>query len=236
MKKSMIVALAALLLLSACAKPAPADPQLSDTTGSTEAPATTEPAQTQPTTVPEPTDPREVILGDWSYEIAVDSSMVALPDFDGTVAYPLVWSFREDGTVAVMEDREAYLTAIAQLEEKLVDFMVDSRYALFVSESNYHGRYDDYIEKEWVTNGLGEQVRQEMADSVTALQLSVRCAPARFLGTYTLDGEWITVTDSEGGSYLFRFSVSQEALILTPEEDNLLLQELNLPQPLILMP
>lgn len=229
MKKFIFWALAAAFLLSACAKPAEDPPETQATTAQTQ-------PQTQPTTEPSPPDPREALLGDWQYEITVDGSFMALPDFDGTVAYPLVWSFREDGSVTVMEDREVYLTAIEDFENRVIDFMVDSRYELFVSECNYQGHYSAYIEQEWVTNGLGEQVREEMTETVSGLQLSVRCAPERFLGSYTVDGERLTVTDDQGGSYPFTFSVSQEALILTPEAGNTLLQTLNLPEPLILLP
>lgn len=229
MKKIIFWVLAAAFLLSACAKPAEDAPETQATTAQTQ-------PQTQPATEPSPPDPREALFGDWQYEMSVDGNIMALPDFDGIVTYPLLWSFYKDGTVAVMENRDVYLTAISDFENKLIDFMVDSRYELFVSECNYQGHYSAYIEQEWVTNGLGEQVREEMTETVSGLQLSVRCAPARFLGTYTVEGELITVTDAEGGSYDFTFSVSQEALILTPEAGNTLLQTLNLPEPLILLP
>lgn len=182
-----------ILVLAACGKepvpPAPTQSTTEPTTAPTE--PTTVPAE--PTTVPtEPptTEPKfqpnacKDLFGSWTHTVVLDENLMALPEYTGEATqFSVTWTFAEDGKYTIATD-EGMEQAIAAYETQLVDYMVHSRYRIFVAECNRKGKYEAYIKKEWEENGLGAQVRQEAEQTVAALDLRGRFGQLNCTGEY----------------------------------------------------
>lgn len=238
MKKLTALLLILLLILAGCGG------ESAPTTEPATAPTqpTTEPA-TEPTTVPtEPTEPQikfdaavcAPLFGDWSHQMVLDGELMALPEFRGSQSFDVTWSFHDDGSYTRGFDEEAFQTAISGYEALLIDYMVDSRYRLFVSECNLKGKYSSYIEQEWVTNGLGEQVRTEVTATVEGLQLAQRYAPLEVSGDYYVEDGRLYILRATSGYDAFTFTVEDGVLTLDQSNDFLAYDAMDIAFPLTL--
>jgi hypothetical protein len=186
MRKFTALAILTLLILAlaGCGKeePQPSAP----TTIATE--PTTEPTTQPPTTEPKfQPDACKDFFGSWTHACVLDGNLMALPEYTGdATSFTVTWTFQEDGTYSVATDAQME-QAIANYETQLVDYMVHSRYRMFVAECNRLGRYEAYIQKQWEDNGLGAQVRQEMEESVAALDLRGRFGQLNLTGEYYVE-------------------------------------------------
>lgn len=229
MKRFTALLLAALIVIgvSGCGtEPAPTTAPADPT-----APSPTDP--TVPVPADEPFDPEvcRPLFGVWRFTIGMDGTLMALPEFDGGTEFHIVWTFSEDGTYSIDPD---YRDAVTEFEAELVDYMVEHRYQIFVSECRLEGKGDWYVENEWVTNGLGEEVRAEVTDTVESLGLTRRYAPLSRAGDYYMDGGRLYLRRDDGSYETFACAVDGDTMTLTDSNDVRVYQNMGLRFPLIL--
>lgn len=192
MKKQLALILSAIfiLMLAACGEE-PAVPTTEATQPTTQAtqPLTdpTEPPATEPTEPKFQPDACRDLFGQWTHAVVLDRELMALPEFQGSTQFSVVWSFLDDGTYTMTTDAQQMEEAIAGYETLLIDYMVDSRYRMFVAECNRMGKYEAYIQKEWVENGLGQQERDAATETVAALNLRERLEGLNSSGLYYVE-------------------------------------------------
>lgn len=212
MKKLICIIIALMLLLSACAAPAPADPTESTPQATTVPPVTdpppTEPPVTEPpATEPPPTDPPELppveepfvphelfdaaacapLLGDWTTIITLDNSLQNLEMFTGVTCFTLHYTFTEDGQFKAWADEKEFDNAIDTYEAAMIDHMVSLRYLTFYGLLEYQGVGEVEILNRW-TNGPEAAAREDCQNSVAALNLYHRFKRLLREGQYYVNG------------------------------------------------
>jgi len=233
LKKIVILSLVLLLILTACAGKA------KDTTPTT-APITeaTEPS-TRVTTVP-PTRPAvevpvvdeapEVenplfeatectnLFGSWRLDVTVSSNYMNIPNFTGSVTFPVIWTFGSDGRFK-MELNGAYAKAIVDYETMLADFMIEGYYNKFVAEKKISALTDKQIQARWEEYGLSNAQTQTHSylDELGMANTFLNLARA---GYYYVEDDvlYLSVTDEaldEDDYESFRFTIDEEGLVLS---------------------
>lgn len=229
-KKLICILIAALLLLSGCAAPAPSEPTDPTATQPTTEPSVTDPAPTDPLptepapTEPTPTEPTEDppvdepfqahekfdatacagLVGTWNTTITLDNDLQNLEMFTGTTSFTLHYTFNEDGSFSAWVDEAAFDQAIDDYEAVVIDHMVSLRYQTFYGQLEYQGVEPGEILRRW-QDGPDQIARNECTESVAALNLYHRFKLLVREGQYYIEkGNLYTqLKDStfEGNSY-----------------------------------
>lgn len=211
MKNLICLLLAATLLLSACAAPAPVESTTPTDPPETTAPQVTDPPPTDPpvteppATEPPPTEPPEdppepfipheqfdaaacaSLLGTWSTIITLDNDLQNLEMFTGATAFTLHYTFAEDGYFSAWVDKREFESAIDTYEAAIIDHMVNLQYQTFYGLLEYQGIEPEEIQNRWKA-GPDAQAREECTESVAALNLYHRFKRLIREGQYYVEG------------------------------------------------
>lgn len=219
MKKVTAILLCLLIVLSmaACGEtPAPS------TEPSTEVP-------TQPTTLPEQTDPTEItepaptepenskfdpelcaeVFGHWAIEVKLDNKLMVMPDFQFSTSFFVGWDLREDGTYTARPD-DTYETNVRAYEEQVVEYMVNSRKAIFTSEKKLEGKKEADIEAAWVL--VAPEIRESAVATVEKLDFCGSYAGLDREGHYYVEDGSIYLSRPDGGYDSFTYLLGPTTL------------------------
>lgn len=234
MKKTVILMLVLMLILAACAR------GTEESSSTTTAPTTvaTEPS-TRVTTAP-PTRPAvevpvveeapEVenplfvatdcteLFGQWQLDVTISSNYMNLPDFTGSVTFPVIWTFGSDGRFT-MELNGAYAKAIVDYETMLADFMIEGYYNKFVAEKKISVLTDKQIQERWEEYGLSNAQTQTHS-YLDELALSTAFLELARSGYYYVEDDvlYLSVTSDpmdEEDYESFQFDFDEEGLVLS---------------------
>lgn len=221
MKKLLALFCAVLLIFTVAActqEPAPSTGP--STEPSTEAPAaqTTLPEETtlpetEPTEPPNPNfDPElcKEVFGTWTIEVVLDSKSMVMPDFDFSTSFHVGWELREDGTYTACPDPEVYETNVKAYDEKVTEYMVDSRYHMFVAEKKIEGMKEEKIQELWAQEE--PKVREEVASTVEGLAFGKSYAALDREGHYYVEDGSIYLSRPDGGYDTFTYQLGTTSL------------------------
>lgn len=216
MKKisTLLTAVLIVFAMAGCTQePAPS------TAPSTEAPVaqTTVPEETtQPETEPtQPVNPNfdpelcKEVFGTWTIEVVLDSKSMVMPDFDFSTSFHVGWELREDGTYTACPDPN-YETNVKAYDEKVAEYMVDSRYHMFVAEKKIEGMKEDKIQELWTEEE--PKVREEVTSTVEGLAFAKSYGALDREGHYYVEDGSIYLSRPDGGYDSFTYQLGPTTL------------------------
>ena len=228
MKKTLCITILLMLILSACSAPTeppatsiPTQPTASEPVPTVTEPAQTEPPVTEPPELPEPFVAHEKfstlscasLLGTWSVKVRLDWQLQNLDQFTGHTEFTLYYSFGEDGCFRAYADQTEFDRAIDNYEAMVIEHMLDLRYAAFKGPLEYQGIPEENIVNMW-KNGEKEKARQEVKDSVAALNLYHRFRQLLREGQFYVEGGKLYTQVDEDTFECSSYSCADKTLIL----------------------
>lgn len=234
MKKTVILLLVLMLILVACAD------NVEETPSTTTVPTTATTASTTRVTTAPPTRPtvevpvvEEVpevenplfdasdctaLFGTWQLDVTISSNYMNLPDFTGSVTFPVIWNFGSDGRFT-MELNGAYAKAIVDYETMLADFMIEGYYNKFVAEKKISVLTDKQIKERWEEYGLSNAQAQTHG-YLDELSLATTFLDLARSGYYYVEDDvlYLSVTSDpidEEDYESFQFDFDEEGLVLS---------------------
>lgn len=237
MKKYIAPVLAA-LLLAGCGKPAPAtEPTAAPTTTpvtETTAPATepetlpiteptTEPTAaptTEPTTEPatEPTlkfDPQLCgeLFGQWEKTVALDGTLLALPEIEAAEEFSLIWEFDPDGNFSVTCGEE-YEAALADYQTAVNEYLMEMRFRIFTAECRLEGLWEWATNQKWEKEGYREQNQAEVDAFMEELNLAGRFEKLLRRGQYHIRDGALVLEYEDGTAVTLDYTLEESSLTL----------------------
>lgn len=217
MNKYLALLLSVLIVfaMAGCTEePAPStDPSTEAPTVQTTLPEETTLPETEPT---EPVNPKfdpelcKEVFGTWGIEVVLDTKLMVMPDFDFSTSFHVSWDLREDGTYTACPDPEVYKTNVKAFDEKVIEYMVDSRYHMFVAEKKIQGMKEAKIEEDWTAEE--PKVRDEVTATVEGLAFGKAYANLDREGHYYVEDGSIYLSRPDGGYDSFTYLLGQTTL------------------------
>lgn len=132
MKKTLLLLLAATLVLSLAACRNGEAPTEEPTQPSAEGP-TLPPEDTTAPTEPLVFDPvaAQPLFGSWELAVTVNSADMGIEGLDAKMVYSMIFTFTEEGQYIVSLDQEAADAAAARFREEMEAFLAETMYAAF---------------------------------------------------------------------------------------------------------
>lgn len=256
-KKLICIAIAMMLLLSACAgsaevapTPPPAttapDTHPPETDPPITEPPVTEPPETEPPPTEPPMDPNPFLahekfdaakcaslLGTWTMTVTLDWQIQNLELFTGKTTFELHYTFDENGYFRAWADQKEFDNAIDDYEAAVIDHMVDLRYITFKGPLEYQGVEEEEIIRRWM-NGPELEARVECEENVAALNLYHRFKKLLREGQYYVNGSKLYTQISEDTFETNSFVAQKTALTLRSTDQRGTYRDICLNFPLVL--
>lgn len=266
MKKLMIMALAAMLVLAGCqqrptsnAAPStesspsettmpeitapsattsdkPTAPSSEPTEPSTEPP--TEPSTEPPT---EPTsrfdpDACQSLFGRWVLPITLDGNLLMLTEFETVVTFDLIWSFDETGCFTVTFDETAFDTALTDYESAMNTHLMEKRLQIFIADCRREGIKKKAATEKWVNEGYQEQNQAQVDAFILELNLRGRYQQLLRFGEYYIKDGVLILEYSDGTANTVDHLLDEQSLTLSGLDNEAIYLELKIRPPLRLTP
>lgn len=217
MNKYLALLLSVLLIfaMTGCAEePVPStEPSTEAPTQQTTLPEETTLPETEPT---EPVNPKfdaalcQEVFGTWCIEVKLDSDLMVMPDFDFSTSFHVGWDLREDGTYTACPDPEVYETNVKAFEEKVIEYMLNSRQHMFAAEKKIEGMKEDKIQELWAAEEPA--VRQDVTATVEGLAFGKAYADLDREGHYYVEDGSIYLSRPDGGYDSFTYLLGPSTL------------------------
>ena len=221
----------------------PSTPTTESTLPSEETTAPSEPSEEPSEPSSEPTEPLSKFnpelcadaFGVWYSVIRLDGSQLSLQDFSDIVTFNLIWVFGGTGTYTILPDPNRFPAALAEYEAALVEYMVEGRRMIYVSEKKLDGYSESKANRLWRENQEATD-RTECAAAVQALNLAVRFSQLNASGEYYIENGRLHLVPTSGQACSMGFSSGEEGLTLTDCDNSRFYGALGIRFPLDLTP
>ena len=174
-------------------------------------------------------------FGVWYSVVRLDGSQLSLRDFESDLFFNLIWVFGGTGHYNILPDPNQFDQAIADYEQLLIEYMVEGRRLIYISEAKLNGISSSKANKQW-RNDHEPTARAESTAAVTALNLKVRFSQLSASGEYYIENGRLYLVPTEGTGCSMGFSSGEEGLVLVDCDNSRYYNSLSIHFPLDLTP